>query len=215
MKKPMNQVALNLAKLSDEGTVKRCRLFATGISSAEGAAVYIDPDPTVVAFNLLIANAEAKITAAEVAQRAATQATADKDAAIVQLVLGAQEWGIYVQKVSKGDPAKIALANMDIKGAATPIGPLGQVQSLAVTEGDKPGELDLIWDPMYGANHFEIQTCTDPNAGNWQFAASCSGSKRTLTGQTSGARIWCRVRAIAPAEENSGAWSDPAVKIVP
>jgi hypothetical protein len=34
------------------------------------------------------------------------------------------------------------------------------------------------------------------------------------SGQTSGSRIWVRVRAIG-AGNNKGLWSDPAVKTVP
>jgi len=211
----MAQVALNLSKLSDVDTIKRCREFHSGVTSTAGALIFTTPDPTVPAFLGLITAAEEKITAAGTAQRAATQATADKDDAIAALVTGAQQWGVYVQKTTKGNPTQIAVANMDVKAAPVPIGPLGQVQNLAMSAGDQPGELDLIWDGLYGASHYEIQTCTDPNLGNWQFAASCSASKRTLTGQVSGSRVWTRVRAIAPQEENDGGWSDPAVKIVP
>ena len=44
-------------------------------------------------------------------------------------------------------------------------------------------------------------------------ADTLTNSKTTLTGFTSGARIWVRVRAINSA--GKGPWSDPAVKIVP
>ena len=37
--------------------------------------------------------------------------------------------------------------------------------------------------------------------------------KTAMTGLTSGAKMWARVRAVASAGQ--GAWSDPAVKIVP
>jgi hypothetical protein len=38
-------------------------------------------------------------------------------------------------------------------------------------------------------------------------------SSTTLTSLTSGSRMWVRVRAINSA--GKGAWSDPAVKVVP
>ena len=49
----------------------------------------------------------------------------------------------------------------------------------------------------------------------WRDVAPVSKSQKTIAGLTTGARIWVRVRAIAPKEENNGAWSDPAVKVVP
>jgi len=67
-----------------------------------------------------------------------------------------------------------------------------------------------------GVKTYQVQYCVDPiTSAGWKDVAPVSRSKKTITGLTSGARVWVRVRAIAPKEENHGAWSDPAVKTVP
>ena len=54
----------------------------------------------------------------------------------------------------------------------------------------------------------------DPfTATTWQNKTSVTKSKTTLTGLTSGAKIWVRVRAIGPA--GAGTWSDPAIRVAP
>ncbi|HLX62038.1 MAG TPA: hypothetical protein VKX17_12220 [Planctomycetota bacterium] len=53
----------------------------------------------------------------------------------------------------------------------------------------------------------------DPNAGTWTQQDTVTKSKTALTGFTSGARIWVRVRGIGP--NGSGEWCDPATSIVP
>jgi predicted secreted protein len=62
---------------------------------------------------------------------------------------------------------------------------------------------------------YEIQTSVDPVTGtNWAFKKSASKSSAMLTGLTSGAKLWARVRSIG-AGNSTGPWSDPATMTVP
>ena len=70
-------------------------------------------------------------------------------------------------------------------------------------------------DPLKGAQSYEVQISVDPVSGtSWQPKLTAGKSSATLTGLTTGARIWVRVRGIG-ANNASGVWSDPAVKTVP
>ena len=88
------------------------------------------------------------------------------------------------------------------------------VQNLSVTAGDNSGELDAQWDPPGNAKSYEVQTSADPfSDATWKTTETVTNSKAALMGLTSGAKIWVRVRGINSA--GKGAWSDPAVKVVP
>ncbi len=104
-----------------------------------------------------------------------------------------------------------------VKGAGTPVGRLGQVQNLSLTTGDNPGDVDGHWNALHGRNTYEHQRCTtDPAVeANWQHVGTSGASKTTFRGQTSGTRMWVRVRANASKSENNGPWSQPATIIVP
>src|SRR5204862_3951863 len=101
------------------------------------------------------------------------------------------------------------------KGQPTPIGPLPQVLNLVVTAGDNDGTLDVAFDPVRGAQSYELQTSVDPvSPTSWAFKMSAGKSSATVNGFTSGAKMWIRVRAVGAANA-TGPWSDPAVKTVP
>ncbi len=91
-----------------------------------------------------------------------------------------------------------------------------QVLDLALTPGDNPGSVDAMWKPVAGARSYERQVnTTEPNVeANWSFKKSTSKSSHTLTGLTSGTKVWVRVRAIG-TNDNAGPYSDPATKVVP
>lgn len=117
------------------------------------------------------------------------------------------------------DPAKLATV-ADLRSARTPAGPTPRVMNLVLSIGDAAGEVDADWDSLYkqAVKSYEVQTAVnplnnDPNAGTWTHQPSVTKSKSALSGFTSGARIWVRVRGIGP--NGSGEWCDPATSIVP
>jgi hypothetical protein len=211
--KRMAKVKLGLDDLDPDGVASVAGQIKTAMT---GNANFTTPNPTLVAIGALIVTALAKIAAQKAAVLAAKQATDDRDAAVTALKVALTQLGSYVENTSGGNSVIIQSAGMGVKGVATPIGQLGQVQNLNVSVGDDDGELDLTWDPIRGAKSYQVQVSVDPITGtSWRDVAPVSKSKKTLTGLSSGARTWTRVRAIAPKEENNGGWSDPSVKTVP
>lgn len=213
-KHKMSIAVLNISKLNDADFIKRAYEIKAGLT---GNASITTPDPTVAAVGLLISSAETSMAAAKTADEAAQKATKDKDAALALVAEALTKWCVQVQKESGGNPTIITSTNLGVKAAATPGVLLDQVQNLSLSEGDNSGDLDAHWDPVAGRTNFEIQIClTDPTVeANWHLATSSRKSSTTLTGLTSGTRVWVRVRAKAPKTENDGAWSQPAMKIVP
>jgi hypothetical protein len=84
---------------------------------------------------------------------------------------------------------------------------------LAVAPGDDAGTLNLSWGAMPAAVLFEVQTSVDPVSRIWTNHPSVTKSSTSVSGFTSGAKIYSRVRAINAA--GTGAWSNEVGKIVP
>lgn len=186
------------------------------IKAMTGNENFETPYPSLVDLGKLCATAATKVEAQENALLAATQATADRDEVIRELCGMITSLGSYVENITDGNAVKIQSAGMSVKSVPSAYGVLAQVGNLAVTAGDDDGVLDLTWNPVRGRTSYEVQVCPDPiTPANWRSGTPCSRSRKTIRGLTSGQRMWVRVRAIAPKEENHGAWSNPAVKIVP
>lgn len=120
-----------------------------------------------------------------------------------------------VESEAKGDTTMLAATGYPLASASTPsTTPPGQIFNLTLTAGDHEGTLDLTFDPEALAKTYEVQlTSVHPVDGPWTTMAQITTSSTTLTGLTSGQRVWVRVRAIG--SNGMGAWSDPATKIVP
>lgn len=190
--------------------------FANTVKTAmTGNASFATPNPTLAAFGTLITTAATKTAAYNTAKAAADSALADRDAALAALRTAFSQLGDYVQNQAAGDAVKIESAGMPVRATPAPAA-MTQVQDLALSAGDLPGSVDGMWTPVAGAHGYEVQVSTgDPNAeATWAFVRSTSKSSVTLSGLTSGAKAWVRVRAIG-ANDQAGAYSDPATKVVP
>lgn len=212
-RKRMAKVKLGLSGMTPDEVVSLANQIKTAMT---GNATFPSPNPTLAALGTATATATTKVAAQKAAVQTAKQATDDRDAAITALITLLTSLASHVENVSSGDAVKIESAGMSVKAPNAPIGALTQVTNLAITAGDDEGELEMTWDPVRGAKSYEIQTSTDPNVpANWRMLGAGGKSKKTLKAMTTGTRIWARVRAVAPKEENNGPWSDPATKIVP
>ena len=207
----MAKVKLNITGLPDAQIIQQCTDIKTALT---GNATFATPIPTLTAFGTLITTAQTKLAASDNAGVISKQATADKDGAMAALLAGASQLATYVDLTAAGDEAKIRSAGMDVRLPRTAANVPGQVMNLAITAGDNPGELDLQWDPLAGAKTYEVQTSPDPvTSSSWVPQLSVTKSKAAVTGLTSGAKIWARVRATNPAGQ--GPWSYAITKIVP
>lgn len=184
------------------------------ITKMTGNANFATPKPSLLALTAAAEGAEYAMNAVAVAKTVLDEKLLARDAAQTALIQAFEQEGAYVQSESGGDEAKIISSGFGVRGAPSATGPVGQVQNLALSEGDMPGSLDSQWDPVANKNSYEVGlTTVDPVNGPYAQVATPTASKVSLTGLTSGQRVWVRVRAIGAA--GPGPWSDPATKIVP
>ena len=210
-KKHMAKVKFSLSGVPDGDAIQTCSELKTALT---GNASFTTPPVTLTAFGTLITTAQTKLTASDNALAASKQATADKDTAIATLAAAANQLAAYVDLTANGDESKILSAGLSVRAARAPQTVPGQVMNLSLTTSDNAGALDVHWDSLTGAKSFEVQSSPDPfTATSWVTADTLTNSKTTLTGYTSGSKLWARVRGINSA--GKGAWSDPATKIVP
>jgi len=208
----MAKVKLGLRNLNPDELVALANTIKTAMT---GNANFTTPNPSLASLTTLITTAQTKIGTYNSAKAAADTALSDRDSALVALRAALTQEADYVQNISAGDATKIESAGMSVRDEAAPIGPPTQVLDLVVTVGDNDGSLDTSWNPVRGAGSYEIQTSADPiTASSWAFKQTATKSSATLTGLTSGAKTWVRVRAIGSGNA-PGPWSDPAVKTVP
>jgi hypothetical protein len=120
----------------------------------------------------------------------------------------------YVDFVAAGNAATILLANMGVRRAAAPIGPMPKVQGVKTSPSDYAGQVDVMWTPVTGASAFVLQTCTsDPMVeANWHYADMATKSSATLKGLTTG-KVCVRVCAKG-ANDVPGPFSDAVEEMV-
>ena len=204
------KVKLGLDRLNPQEKVALARQIVTAMT---GNANFTTPNPTLASVTTLANTAATKIAAHDSAKAAAETALADRDVAVTALAGGVTLLGAYVENITAGDRVKIESAGMAVRSAGAPVGPLGQVLDLAVSEGDFDGTLDAMWKPVRGAKSYEVQVSTNSETG-WAAKMTASRSSARIEGLTSGTKLWVRVRAVG-ADNKPGPWSDPATKVVP
>ena len=120
-----------------------------------------------------------------------------------------------VESECKGDPVMLSASGYPLAASTAATGEApGQIKNFSLTAGDHDGQVDAAFDPDSFSNSYEVQIATvDPVAGPWATKATPTASNCSITGQTSGQRVWGRARGIGP--NGTGPWSDPATKIVP
>lgn len=109
----------------------------------------------------------------------------------------------------KSEERKIYISNINRSKSAVPT-PL----SLSATSGDNNGEIDLIWEPVFGAKTYVIQRSTrSAEPGRWTQEDIITKSSYTISKLRSGQKYWFRVAAVS--SNGQGPWSEPVQKKAP
>jgi hypothetical protein len=203
---------LGLYKLDHDELADTGESVHTGMSTNAVTFPAANPAMTVLATKVsTLRTRMAARAAGEVAQAALVQA---ENAAAEDLrgALGLEM--AYVDFVAAGNPATILLANMGVRSAKTPVGPMPKVLDVKTSPSDYPGQVDVMWPPVTGAAAFALQTCTgDPSVeANWHHGDIATKSSTTLKGLAAG-KVWIRVCAKG-ANDLPGPFSDPAQEVV-
>ena len=208
------KVKLNLRAKSDSDLLTFAQQHQTAMT---GNANFTTPLPSAANYTTALTAYSTALGSSNTAQAAAKLATTVKDTARLALESVLAQRGNYVELIAApaADPvAVVESAAFGVKAAPGTSAVPEMVASLSVTAGDTPGQLDLQWDPMPGAKTYDIAVSPDPaTEATYVAKPSVTKSKATVTGLTSGSKVWVRVRAVGAG--GTGPWSDPATKIVP
>jgi hypothetical protein len=211
---PKIKVKLDLRNKSDSDLLTFAQAHVTAIT---GNANFTTPLPAATAFTTTLTAYQTALGNFNTAQAAAKTATTTKDTARLTLESALTQRGNYVEltAANAADPtAVVESAGFSVRAAAAASQVPDTVQNLSASAGDNAGELDFQWDPASGASSYDVHVSPDPvTAASWAPQKGVTKSKVAVSGLTSGAKVWARVRAIGPG--GTGAWSDIATKIVP
>lgn len=217
--KPKTKMSsLNLS-LSRKNAADLIALANKVIGKLAPAAPATPPVPNMAAKVLLLQTAAAAAKTAndnyEDAKTALVNLKVLRDQAADALRLEHTAVAKGVESEARGDAAMLSASGYDLAAeASSTTTPPDKVLNLNVTASEADGQLDVQHDPVAGARSYDLQiTTVDPVAGPWELKCSQTTSKCSVTGLTSGQRIWIRVRALGI--NGPGAWSDPFTKIVP
>ena len=206
-----SNVALGLSKLSVLQLLATAKLI---VKKMTGNTSFPAPDPpladiTTAANKLQGSSDEVAQAKKTLSQKVSLQTT---DELALRALLTAQ--GNYVDNRAKGDKAIIESAGMSASEQGGPVGMMPQVDGLATTRGDNPGEVDAHWNPISKRNNYIVQYTADPiDNSKWETKGNPTKSSFTITELVSGSKIWVRVCANATA--GAGPFSDPAFIVVP
>lgn len=209
-KKPMAKVKLNLRFKNDSEILTFSQQH---IAAMAGNANFTTPVPTIVAFQAVYDAYEAALDAAAIAAEAAKEKTSLKDEARFALERALTDRGSYVDLTSGGNEAKILSANLPVRDAAAPVGPLPAPIDFLATMGDMEGEIDLTWSRVRGAKSYIVQHSANVVPRVWSQSKVVPKSQATITGCTPGEVCVFRVAAVGTAGQ--GPWSDESSKMAP
>jgi hypothetical protein len=170
-----------------------------------------------------VADLQALVTPADTANNAFEAAKAAlpglqtaRDTTAAALGVGLVLFGKSAVANAKGSAELLQLGGFTVTTTAhTPAPGVSQLENLMLSEGKMPGSVAAKCKPDANAKTYEWQTTTgDPVTGPYVTFKTTTAARVTITGLTSGTRVWVRARAIG-TKGIEGPWSDPAMKIVP
>ncbi len=213
--KTMASLALNLSRLN------QAQLLAQAFSSSNALAPTAPATPPIPNMSAKAASlktkhdaAKAKNDAYEAQKTQLAVAKSERDSAFDELRDELRSVASAVEAEAKGDETLLAASAFPLAGTPAASQVPSQIQNMVLTAGDEPGSVDGTFDPEPNSKTYEWElTIVHPVDGPYNQVALTTASSTTISGQSSGQRVWVRVRGIG--SKGTGPWSDPATKIVP
>jgi len=209
----MAEIELELRDLSVPELIALGSRLANGLANNEN---FPNPEPPIDQLNGILQEMKEKQEEYRQRRLQLSEFKMGRDAMVKRLKTALSTGVNYVQKASGGDSKKIISANLPFEHGIDlwPFNDPKQVTELSASAGDHPGEIDLVWDPVRGADGYEIEISRDLGwPEKWSSCAASARSKTTLEQLDSRQRYWFRVRAVS--EKGVGTWSDPVTKFAP
>ena len=207
----MNLVKLDLASLSLMEKIE----FALRVGDAMVGHEATFPDPPIAGADFIDLAVSLRDTAssAESARTMWREFLSTQADVEGQLNAAFTQIANYVQNVSGGNVATIAIAGLPVRNPPSPVGRLPMPVGLTAVPGARPGELVLRWKAVRRASSYVIEQTTDLRTpATWTRTGMSTKAKAFVDGLTSGTRYWFRVAALSAAGQ--GEWSDAVTAVV-
>ena len=204
------QIAYNLEGLTDREILQKIENAHDAV--AGHAATFATPNPPLATIMAAHDAAETTLDTIDAREQELTTLRETRESQMAAALQHHRTLGSYVESRAAGNPAIITEGGFDLVQPRSGPQAMPQVQNNSVTSGDNDGEADASWNSVKGAKSYELQTA-GASAGPWTHEATITVSHKTLSGKTSGQKLWTRVRAVNSL--GPGPWSDPACCTVP
>jgi hypothetical protein len=169
--------------------------------------------PSDAAYLATVNDLKAANADVEAKRTALKQAQENRDAKEAAFDVATNSRASYCEAAQPNNDSALAGTGFSLRGGPAPVGDMPAPTNMRTSMGDKSGEIDLQWDPVYGAGSYIVE-CREYNPSTgWSQVKLLRQSKHTVTGLTSGKTYAFRVSALGPKGE--GPWSDEAVKMAP
>ena len=215
-KKAMATFKLNLSRKNIAQLIQFCEVVLPKVKpAAPGVPPVADVEDEATALAASLASLKTLSAAYEAAKVTLANLKQQRDDAGDGVRKEMTALANVVTAKTKGAAAPMLATGIPLAGdATTTTTPPAKVVNFELTAGDNDGSVDGQHDPvLYAASYEAEYTTVDPVNGPWLKGPISTASSFTISGLTSGQRVWVRVRAIGAQGE--GPWSDPATKIVP
>lgn len=212
----MSSLNLSLSRKNPEELIAMGKLVAGKLAPAAPATPPL-PDMSAKVAGLVAktAAAEAANVAYETGKTTLKNLKQIRDRATDELRLEHAAVASAVESEARGNPVLLTSSGYSLAADIVHSNePPAKIGNLTLTAGDADSQIDGQHDPVPRAASYQVQqTTVDPLTGPWETVIQQTSSNFTVSGLTSGQRVWIRVRAVGA--KGHGPWSDPATKIVP
>jgi len=207
----MKYIKLGLSMKTVEEKIVQGTAIRAGLTNNPA---FPNPSLPLATFDALVNTLNAKRVSRDEAFEAARAATADLHAAERAYDQAVSQLGAYAEGVVGADVQKLEAVGFALRKTPEPILGLDMVTDLKLTSNSYSGVLFARWKPLRGAKSYEVQICADPtNETNWRSIKPSPCSSEMIENLVPGTKMWVRVRGVA--RKTTGAWSQPACRIVP
>lgn len=210
--KKMIEIAYNLTNLDDRQILQK--IEAANDTVAGKPLIFVTPNPSILTVSGSHDAAEAILDQIDALEVQLVTLRTNRESAMATSIANHHVQGAYVLTTANGNPAIVTTGGFTVAlpPTPTPAVPLGQVQGNMVTPGINDGTGQAKWEKLAGSKSFELETAAS-SSGPYAHHSTVTSNTVALTGQTSGVKIWTRVRGINKL--GPGPWSDPACCTIP
>jgi len=191
------KVLFDFSKYTDSELDQQAQAIVLAMT---GNAAFTTPDPTLPTVDTAITEYQSALSEAATGDRQATAIKDQKREALEDIL---KDLGLYVEKLCKGDVAKILSSGYKASKESTPVGPLPKPTGFEVMPKGK-GEILLRCKAIKGAKAYQFEH-TLASATDWVISTETK-SRLLLTGLNSGQEY--KFRVVPVGSSNIREYSD-------